>query len=174
MNQIPDRDEFVLNIIDVQRRLSAYVYSLVLDEETTREVVQRTNVVLLEKRQQYEPGTQFSAWAMKVAYYEILAVRRDRGRERLLFDDEVLARLAEAGEQAVFASDDRLEALMACLASLPYRQRELVLRRYQAENSVKQLADQMRKTPAAISNLLYRTRAQLLECVRRKLGEVNS
>lgn len=164
----------MLNIIDVQRRLSAYVYSLVLDEETTREIVQRTNVVLLEKRQQYEPGTQFAAWAMKVAYYEILAVRRDRRRERLLFDDEVLARLAAAGQQAALESDHRIEALMACIASLPNRQRDLVLSRYQAENSVKQLADQMTKTPAAVSNLLYRIRTQLLECVRRKLGELNS
>ena len=165
---LPERDQFVLNIINLQQRLSAYVYSLLLDDETTRDVLQRTNVVLLEKRDDYRPNSNFAAWAFRIAYYEVLAARRDRQRERLLFDDKTLASLAVAGEAAVLKSDDRLDALLECLERLTDDDRQLVLDRYQSGNSVQTLAADLHKTPGAVSNLLYRIRSRLLECVRRK------
>jgi RNA polymerase sigma-70 factor (ECF subfamily) len=170
-HDLPDHDEFVLNLINLQGRLSAYIYSLVLDQETTHDILQRTNLVLLEKRSEFEPATSFAAWAFRIAYYEILASRRDRQRERLLFDDEVLAALAVAGETAAMQANDRLDALLECLASLPEGQRKLVLQRYQSGGSVQHLATQMKRTPAAISNLLYRVRTQLLNCVRRRMDD---
>ncbi len=168
---MPERDEFALNVINIQSRLSAYVYSLILDEESTREILQRTNVVLLEKRDEYETGTNFSAWAFRVAYYEILAARRDYQRNRLLYDDELLAAVAVTAESETLKIDGRLDALLHCLAALPAEQREVVLGRYQPGGSVKEMAEKMKRTPAAISNALYRVRTQLMNCIRRTMDD---
>ena len=83
----------------------------------------------------------------------------------------MLAALAVAAETETLKADDRLDALLECLASLPPAQRDLVLNRYRTGGSVKHLAEQMKRTPAAVSNMLYRVRTQLLNCVRRKLGD---
>lgn len=166
-----DRDEFALRVINLQDRLSAYIYALVLNQELTHDILQRTNVVLLEKRDDYREEASFAAWACRIAYFEVLAARRDYQRERLIFDDDVLASLATFGETATAKIDDRLEALLECLAALPVAQREIILKRYQAGGSVQRLAEHLKRTPAAISNHLYRLRSRLLDCVRRKLDE---
>jgi len=170
-SRLAKSDDFAIDVINFQSRLSAYVYSLVLNEEATREILQRTNVVLLEKQDEYEAGTNFTAWAFRIAYYEILAVRRDYRRNRLLYDDELLSALAVTGESVMENTDDRLDALLQCLAALPEEQREVILQRYEPGGSVKRIAEKLKRTPAAISNILYRVRSQLLNCVRSKTAD---
>lgn len=165
-----DQDDFVLEIIDVQNRLAAYIYSLVLDAELSRDILQRTNLVLVEKKADYQPGTNFFAWACRIGFFEVLTDRRDKHREKLLFDDEMLQRLALCSEKSMERFDERTEALMQCLASLPERYRELILTRYRPGGSVSVIAKALNKTPAAVSSLLNRIRNRLIECVERKLS----
>ena len=164
-----ERDEVALELIDAQRRLSGYIYSLVLDQELTRDILQRTNVVLLEKRDIFKPGTNFFAWACRVAYHEVLAFRRDRRREKLVFDDQLLPILAVASEQRFARDDDQMQALFDCLSHLPADQQQLIKDRYSPGGSVAALAATLHKTPAAISSLLSRIRIRLAACVDKKM-----
>lgn len=162
-------DEFVLAMINCQRRLYAYVLSVVFDRDRAREIVQQTNLVLLQKKSDYQAGTNFGAWACRVAFYEVLADRRRRVRDRHLFDDETLALVSSKAEKASAHADGRLEALEACLEELPSDQRDLIRTRYSPGGSVNSIAAEAKKTPAAISSLLYRVRNFLDDCMSRKL-----
>lgn len=173
MNDNGIDDEFVIEMIACQRRLYAYVLSVVFDRERAREIVQQTNLIMLQKKTEFEMGTNFGAWACRVAFYEILADRRRRTRDRHLFNEETLALVATKAEQASANADLRVEALETCLDELTVEQRQLVRDRYAPGGSVNQLAEQAKKSPAAISSLLYRVRALLNACVERKLeGQV--
>jgi len=173
MNDSGMEDEFVIEMIACQRRLYAYVLSVVFDRERAREIVQQVNLILLQKKSEFEMGTNFGAWACRVAFYEILADRRRRTRDRHLFDDETLALVATKAEAAAANADERVESLESCLQELSTEQRQLIRDRYSPGGSVNQLAEQARKSPAAISSLLYRIRTLLNACVERKLeGQV--
>ncbi|MGL4513756.1 MAG: sigma-70 family RNA polymerase sigma factor [Lacipirellulaceae bacterium] len=163
-------DEFVLSIIEVQSRLYAYVLSLILDRERAKDVLQQTNVVLLQKKENYQPGTSFFAWAAKTAFYEVLAERRRRGRDKHLFSDDLLAVVATVAAEVAGSLEQRADALRECLALLSPIQRETLLARYRPGGSVAGLADELGKTPNAISALLFRLRSTLLDCVQRRLG----
>ncbi len=163
-------DEFVISMINCQRRLYAYVLSIVFDKERAREIVQQANLVLLQKKSDYQPGTNFGAWACKIAFYEVLADRRRRQRDRHLFNEETLARVATQAERASVHADQRIEALEGCLEELDSEQRQLVRDRYSPGGSVSSIAESANKSPAAISSLLYRIRLALDECIGRKLG----
>ena len=163
------RDEVALELIGAQSRLSGYIYSLVLNHELTKDVLQRTNVVLLEKRDTYESGTNFFAWACRVAYHEVLSVRRDRQREKLVFDDQLLPLLAVEAERRFAEQDDQIECFFDCLSRMSADQQQLVMARYREGGSVMKLAAALHKTPAAISSLLSRIRSQLATCIDRKL-----
>ena len=165
-----DKDEFVLQVIEAQSRVSAYVYTLVLDGELTREIVQRTNVVLLEKQNEFHTGTDFVAWARRIAFYEIMAYRRDSHRDRHMFDDEMLAVIATEAEKTAAEQGHRMDALTHCLSLLPGPQQELILARYRPGGSVSSLGKALGKSPAAISSLLHRIRKRLVDCVQRKLA----
>lgn len=163
--------EFVTLLTQSQVRLYGYVLSLVADRDTARDIVQQTNLVLWEKSGQFEPGSDFIAWAFAIARYEVLAHRRDSARDRLVFDDALMDQLdaewvaEEAGSNAVH------DALIVCLESLPPHQRKLIAKRYRDNASLNQLAEQTGKAPNTIAQSLHRTRMALLGCIRNRLGE---
>lgn len=167
-------DEFVLQVINAQTRMYAYILSLVLDRDRARDILQQTNLVMLQKEPEFEHGTNFLAWAYKVAFYEVLAERRARQRDKHLFNDELLALVATRMTTRNQSLDDRSAALEHCLGMLSPEHRSLIIERYRADGKVSTLAERLNKTPAAVSALLYRIRSVLLECVERKLGQAGA
>jgi RNA polymerase sigma-70 factor (ECF subfamily) len=166
-----DREDFVVQLIAIQSRLYAFIMSLLLDRERAQDVLQQTNLVLLKKQNEYEPGTNFGAWACKVARYEVLAYRRTRQRDRHSFNDELLGLIAQRAEIGTEDIDQRAVALELCLERLTADQRKLLEVRYRQGGSVDEIARAAKKTPTAISSLLYRIRSALAECVRRRMEE---
>lgn len=164
-----NHDEFVLQIIGAQSRLYAYVLSLVLNRDRAADILQQANLVMLEKEPEFQPGTNFVAWAHRVVFYEVLADRRNRQRDKHLFSDELLASIAARSEHIDQDYDQRAQQLEACMRSLSEEHREVIRQRYRPGGSVAELAKQMGRTPAAMSALLYRIRTLLVECVQRKL-----
>lgn len=150
---------------DHQPRLLGYILSLVADEHSAKDILQETNVTLLKKSRDYEPGTNFTAWAFRVAYFEVLTWRRRRGRDRLQFNDELVESLASTAEDTAPTYDARLDALKRCIGELPDRQREVVERRYLKGESVQGIADDLGFKANAASQLLFRARTNLMKCV---------
>lgn len=150
-----------------QVRLIGYIRSLLADEHAAKDVLQETNMTLLGKQSDFEPGTNFTAWAFRIAYFEVLSWRRDKGRDRLQFSNELVEALAESGEKTSADYEMRLEALKSCLQKLPDRQREIVQKHYLNGSAVQDVADTMDLKPNAASQLLHRARKNLFECINQ-------
>src|SRR6516165_3336353 len=78
-------EEFVRLLGQNQRWLLIYVTSLVPVWSDTEEVIQETNLVLWREFDRFESGTNFTAWAFRVALNQVLAWRKRRRRDRLEF-----------------------------------------------------------------------------------------
>lgn len=167
-----NKDEFIRELTVAQPSLWAYVFSLLPDHVAAQDVLQETNLTLWRKADDYQPGTRFLAWASQAAYFHVLSYRRRVRRDRLVFDDDVLAYLAERqGERMTEGSvTDQLTALRGCLDKLPQPSRQLLEKRYQPGGSVKDLAEADGRTVAAVSQVLYRIRDKLLECIQTTLA----
>src|SRR5262249_21416171 len=139
------------------------------DYVAAHEILSETNTTLWKKSAEFTIGTDFGSWALRVAYYEVLAYQKRHRQDRHVFDDELLADLAE---KAVVVSEqflDRQQALRGCIESLPASDRQLINLRYQTGMAVQDIAEKKHKSPNAISHLLYRIRTALADCVDRKL-----
>jgi RNA polymerase sigma-70 factor (ECF subfamily) len=160
--------DFLRRLMAEQPRLYAYVVSLLAAPDRAHDVLQKANVVLMEKMSEHlATGQEFLPWAFKVCSYEVLADRRDRARDRLRFDPALLDVIAEESARRLEHFGTRQAALEGCLAKLAPNQRDLVLRRYAEGGSVEGLAAELGRTPASVSQTLYRLREVLLECIRR-------
>lgn len=152
-----------------QAALHRYILSLLPDRSLADDVLQETNLVLWRKAADYDPERPFLAWAFGVARHQVMAARRDAGRDRHVFNDQLVEILAE--EHPLHDSTGPMqEALESCLNQLPHQQRELILARYEPGASVQELAKERSKTPGALSILLLRIRKVLEDCIERKLG----
>jgi RNA polymerase sigma-70 factor (ECF subfamily) len=159
------RDAFIVQLTAAQSSLWAYVFSLLPDHVAAQDVLQETNLTLWRKASDFQPGTSFLSWATQVAYFHVLSHRRRLRRDRLVFDEQVLAYLAERQTDRIAEPGDRLVALRGCLDKLPPPSRKLLEERYAPGGSVKDLAEAGGRSVAAVSQLLYRIREKLLDCM---------
>lgn len=162
--------EFIQLLTTSQSRIYAYILSLVFDADLADDILQQTNAVLWEKSQDFELGTNFVAWSFRIAYFQVLADRKRRQRDRLIFDDAAVSTLAAMSEQTDGRFELRQKHLRTCLEQLNERQRECVRRRYDANSSLDRIADAMGLKANAVKQLLFRARNALHRCVDAKLG----
>ena len=116
-------EEFILELTQVQQRLFGFLFKRLADREQAREVLQRTNLVLCRKADNYEPGSNFKAWAMTVANYEVMAYRKTQVRERLVFTDEVDAMIGPDDDGRSSAQSARVAHLSHCLQGMSSKNR---------------------------------------------------
>ena len=147
--------------------LRAFVRRLVPLRSDADDILQDIAVVLWEKFPAFESGSDFRAWAFKVARYEILAWIRDRSRDRLVLDEDVALTLAdESAEEDRFLQDQR-EALASCMQKIPEKNRHLILHAYSRETSTEALAGQSGRSVPGFYQWLHRMRQLLLECIQK-------
>jgi len=167
---MPDhREQFVAQLTAAQTAIHAYLMSLVLDPVEAEDLLQETNLMLWRKAEEFEAGTNFTAWACTIAHYKVREWRRSKARDRHEFNDALLDRVAARAQDRADEADQRRHALNHCLRKLAPDQREMIESRYGPGGSVSALAAALGRPAGSVSQTLYRIRQTLLECIRRTL-----
>jgi RNA polymerase sigma-70 factor, ECF subfamily len=121
---------------------------------------------LWRKFDQYEPGSNFFAWACQIIRYEVLKYREKRARAARLLDPDVFDRLAEvAVKQMEHLDEFHRRALVDCMERLSAGDRDLMRKRYSEALQVRAIAAAMNRSPNAVSKSLGRIRRLLLDCI---------
>jgi RNA polymerase sigma-70 factor (ECF subfamily) len=168
----PERvEEFVRLLGQHQRRIFLYVMCLVPNRTEAEEIVQDTTLVLWREFARFQPGTNFPAWACRVAFHRVLAWRKKKQRDRLEFSPAFLDAVAEETSAEAERLEERSEALGRCIEKLPADHRELLQRRYHDGQSVEDMAREVGRTVEAIYRALSRIRHALHDCVTRSLAQ---
>jgi len=147
--------------------IRAFVRTLVPARDDAHEVMQEVAVVLWRKFSDYPSGEDFRRWAFSVARFEALAWLRDRARERLVFNDEVLQLVADEADRRADRHHKQREALEDCLEKLLPQHRELLQQAYAPGARIDQLAQSRGQTSMSLYKMLHRLRITLLECTER-------
>jgi RNA polymerase sigma-70 factor (ECF subfamily) len=169
MNDDVRKERFVQLLTGHQSVLFAYLVALIGDVNEAHNVLQETNLVLWRRADDFSLGTDFGAWARRIAHYQVLAYRRDKRRDRHLFDEELLAQIAER-PQPPGDDEARRLALRHCLAELPDNLRVLISQRYGSGGSIKDLTLRLGKSEGAVKVALSRVRQKLMVCIEKELA----
>jgi RNA polymerase sigma-70 factor (ECF subfamily) len=153
-----------------QRQIFGYIYTLVPHRHDAEDLLQETSLVICEKFDDFEEGTDFVAWACQIAYWRIRYSRQKFARSKVVFNQEILDVVAQTASTMATELDSRHEALESCLQKLRPRDRELLLVRYEPGNSVEEAARRSGRTLQTAYKALARLRKLLLDCVTNQLG----
>ncbi len=165
----PDRATQFLELLNAHdRALSLYVYGLVPRDAEAEDILQQTKMLLWKHFGDFEPGTNFLAWARKTAFHQVLTHRRRKKREHLPLEEEVLEALGAAVAELASEAPARHEALRMCVSRLPAEHRRLVQLRYFQELEIHDIARQIQRTEGAVYRALSRIRMTLMECVEKQ------
>ena len=167
----PDHAEFLRLFAAHEAAIRAFLRAILPSMSDADEAFQLTMITLWDKFDEYDSSRDFKPWAFGIAKYKALGLVRDRQRERLVFGDDLVTRLADEAIASESRYQTQQEALDGCLRKLPTPVRDLVLRAYAKETRIDQLAESLGKTPMALYKKLHRIRQQLLDCVNQALNQ---
>lgn len=151
--------------------MRTFVRSMLPSREDASEVMQDTVVLLWQRFGEFDATRDFKSWAFGYARNKALSLLRDRKRDRHIFDDDLVNRLADEAMAMEQRHLTHREALEGCLQKLPDTQRELVLSAYTHGTRMDDLATRRGQTPMSLYKVLHRIRQALLECVHRTLKQ---
>lgn len=165
----PDHEEFLRYFVSAERRLSAYVRTLVMHPGDAEDILQAVAIVLWRRFSDFTPGTNFTAWACRIAYHEVLHYRRKQHRSRLEFNEALLRQIAEEVTPLLSEQDRRENALRSCMEKLPRDEQALIQQRHWQGVTGRSLARLLGRSESSISRTLGRIYARLLDCIRMNL-----
>ncbi len=113
------RREVMRLALEHRAPLWAFLMGLTKNPQKAEDLFQNTYLVVCEKWDQYQPGSNFIAWARQIARFEYLASVDPERRPFVTAEMEVLERALVAAGETGGAGADRRDALERCLNSLP-------------------------------------------------------
>lgn len=164
-------ERFVALLGAHEKEIFRYIYALTGNWSDAQEVMQRVRIRVWQQFDQYDARKPFGPWARAIAYYLVLAFRKERSRQKEFFSENVLQAISTTFAEATETLDDRREALLGCLEKLPKDQRQLVDDYYARNEPVASLAETLGLTPNALRQALFRIRKALQRCVERSLHQ---
>lgn len=164
-------DVIVTQLTAHQAEVLAYICSLLPGDSSVNDVLQRTNLVIWQKRATFEVGTNFRAWAFSIARWEVKAYLKERKRKSwLIFDEDLTEKLTQTMEEISEESPvhELRMSLELCIQNLKPDERELLTHRYHTDEPLKQYAESHGRSVGTLKVTLCRIRASLKRCIERR------
>lgn len=169
-----DYELFIKLYLANERRIYGYVRALIANWSDVDDIIQECASVMWTKFNQFEKGTNFSAWALKIAYNQVLNYLKTKKKNKFYFTEQTLEILAEKSAHKTQNTDQRLPILQQCLKKLPSTELSLIQMRYEPGSSTKNVSRQTGKELHVLYRLLNKIHAKLLLCIRRTLAEAEA
>jgi RNA polymerase sigma-70 factor, ECF subfamily len=161
--------DFVRLFVEDERRIYAYIRSLVPNRADAENLLQETTLVLWEKFDQFEPGSDFVRWALTIARFKALNYHKQRKRDSIVFSEPLLEAIDEVSTKLASDPVDLRQVLEDCLKKLSVSDRDVFRRRFLPGTSVPQLANELGRPVTTVYHALDRIRRALVACVERQL-----
>ena len=163
--------EIVRQISSCQRSLLMYLLGLLGSQEAAEDALQETNIVLWQKRREYQENTKFFAWACQIAYFKACNLRKQR-RHKIPVFSELCMEDVSAELKAAIQSPSHLEGfLKECLKLLNDDDRELLDQRYADGANVQSVAANLKQSARTVYRNLERIHERLFSCIGDKIED---
>jgi RNA polymerase sigma-70 factor (ECF subfamily) len=164
---------FLRLFLQNERRLYAYILTLLANRADADDVLQETSLVMWDKFADDDPPRDFAAWGCRIAYFKVLDFYKKSQRSRVRFSQAMLERVAEtAVEQAgTLQLDARRDALAGCVEKLNHRDRDLLASRFTEGATTQSAAQHVGRSVEAVYKALAKIRQALFDCVTRTLAQ---
>jgi RNA polymerase sigma-70 factor (ECF subfamily) len=175
-DQTPDKSKpFLPLFIRFERRIYAYIFTLVPQRADADDLLQETSLVMWDKFDVASPPNDFLAWARRIAYHKVLDFYKKSRRSQARLSQIFLERISESAIEANSATplEDRREALAACVEKLSPRGRELLTHRFTEGATTQSTAERIGLSVEAAYKALAKVRQLLFDCVQKRILREN-
>lgn len=154
-----------------QGAVCSVALGILKDVAASEEVAQEAFLTAWQKLPTLEDPASFGPWVRQIARNHALTHRRSRSRreDRVVADSEAVDR---AGSEDPYLEHERRQLVQDALDALPDDSRDVMILFYREGESVRQVAELLDLSEAAVKKRLSRARAAIREDVLHQLGDV--
>lgn len=163
--------DFGLLFVQHESRIYGYIRSLVRHRTDAEDLLQETASILWQKFDQFTPGSNFLAWAMSIARFQVQHFRRRHEHKLLGFSESFQNLLAADMVAESTRLADLQQLLDQCLAKMPLDDRHLFAQHYASDGTIASLASRLGRPAPTIYNAIRRIRRAVADCVQRALDK---
>lgn len=153
--------------------LLAFLRASVRDQDAIDDLFQETMLTAWRRLDEFDRDRQFGAWLRGIAANLTLAHYRVQGRQPVPLSQETLdwleTRFSQLHKLRGDTFADKLSALRDCVQSLPDNYRQPIQLRFAESRSLAEVGQTMQLAIETVKKRLSRAKAQLADCLDRKL-----
>lgn len=169
-NNSKDRaQDFMTLYIGVQRRLFGYVLSQVPNSSDADDIIQDTVSLMWAEFDRFVPGTNFAAWALCVARFQIMTYRKKALRKKNVFSELAINAIHETVEANQNIEQERQKTLGECLKKLNKKEKQILYFRYEVGETLRSVSERLQINANTLYSKLNRIHLGLLQCVRKNM-----
>jgi RNA polymerase sigma-70 factor (ECF subfamily) len=168
INDNPKNAEDFIQLLMVNRKsIFVYIMALVHNHSDAEDLMQEVSTLMWRKFSDYQPGTDFVAWGITIAYYSILNYRKNAKTSKMQFSPDTLEQLTLESPSVLKHVNTYLNTLGICIEKLKGSDQELIRRRYSLSESIKEIAGGIGYSVQAVYKNLNRIQRLLIECINQ-------
>ena len=161
-----NREPFVGLYTKEYLKIRSFIHTLIPNHADAEDVLQAAASYMWENFNDFDINSNFLAWAITMAKYQVMAFRKKQSRSRIVFYDEAIELIAEQNQKLHSDIDLRNDALKLCLSKLPSKETSLISMRFREGKSIVEIADLIDLSLNATYKRFSRIKAMLLKCVQ--------
>jgi RNA polymerase sigma-70 factor, ECF subfamily len=169
--EIDKTDEFLRLYASCESRIFGYLMSLLGNYNDAQDAAQETLLALWRSFGSFQQGTDFYAWARRVAYHRVLTYRKQRRRQGIPSSESFLAAVEQTCAQQSDRLDKYLRHLDECVERLSDPDRELLEIRFQSPKTIKTIAEGLGRPANTVYKALARIYRALAQCLERAVSQ---
>jgi RNA polymerase sigma-70 factor, ECF subfamily len=163
-------EDFVSLLTSQQARIYAYILSLIPNFNDADDILQDTTKFMWERFDEFALGTDFLAWAKKIAYFLVMNHYRNQKKVyTLCHDEQLIQKLDQNFQKLSDFSQDYQSHLKECLKKLKQQDRKLLKLRYFENHRAEELASRFSCSIQYIYRNISRVHQLLLACIQKQL-----
>lgn len=162
---------FLRQLKEAQSELYAFIVMLLVGKDGADDVLQETNLLLMRNAANYDVSRPFLPWAKAFAFNRVRTLVKDRQRDRLVFDGDLMERISEDTADDPVQDDSRIAFLRSCMKELTPLQRKLIDAMYFKNQSVEQIARRFQRNNVSVRVQIHRIRKLLGMCIEAKTAQ---
>ncbi len=161
--------QYLRLLMSSQKRIYTYILMLVPNTADADDIMQDTVEVMWSKFDQFERGSNFAAWGVQVAYYNVMNYQR-KSRTVKKFQHELFESVADKATEIASQEDSHLESLRHCVSKLREKDQKLINMKYENGMTTKQLSEILDRSLDGLYRTISRIHKLLAKCIKTSLA----
>lgn len=170
MKKKSQHSEFVELLTPNYYKLHGYILTLVPNKADAEDILQSAITYMLEHFDDFEPGSNFLAWAYSVSKYRVMTYRKTQKRSIVHFSEEAIRLIEQEHQRISDELDVRLDILGTCMKKLHCIDLAFLKKRFEKRMSIVDIAPELGLTVHAAYKRLARIKTLLLDCIHKTMN----